>query len=97
MNVQMKTKRVCPSISDIFLEFSIKKIVLQILDLQTGLSEHDIMKELQRDFPEMRGWIKGRLERFRKFIRFGDGICPHYFDVVHRVFALIVFLCVVIR
>ena len=56
--------------------FSIQ-LMLQILDLQTGLSEHEIIKELQHDFSEMRGWIKGCLERFRKFIRFGDGVCPH--------------------
>ena len=29
----------------------------------------------QYDFPKMRG-VKGRLELFRKFIRFGDTICP---------------------
>ena len=30
----------------------------------------------QYDFPKMRGGVKGRLELFRKFIRFGDAVCP---------------------
>ena len=29
-------------------------------------------KNRQYDFPKMRGGVKGRLERFRKFIRFGS-------------------------
>ena len=35
------------------------------------------MKNLQHDFPKMRGGgVKGRLELFRKFIRFGMGMLP---------------------
>ena len=34
------------------------------------------LKNLQYNFPKMRGGVKGCLELFRKFIRFGDGICP---------------------
>ena len=35
------------------------------------------MKNPQHDFPKMRGGgVKGRLELFRKFIRFGMGMLP---------------------
>ena len=30
----------------------------------------------QHDFPKMRGGVKPRLELFRKFIRFGEGMLP---------------------
>ena len=33
-------------------------------------------KNLQHNFPKMRGGVKGRLELFRKFIRFGGGRLP---------------------
>ena len=55
--------------------FSIQKFMLQILDLYAGLFEHEIGKNLQHDFPKMRRGVKGRLELFQKFIRFG-GITP---------------------
>ena len=34
------------------------------------------LKNLQHNFPKMRGGVKGRLELFRKFIRFGGGRHP---------------------
>ena len=35
-----------------------------------------IIKKAQYDFPKMRGGVKGRLELFRKFIRFGRARLP---------------------
>ena len=35
-----------------------------------------LSRKAQHDFPKMRGGVKGRLELFRKFIRFGGAICP---------------------
>ena len=35
-----------------------------------------IIKNLQHNFPKMRGGVKGRLEFFQKFIRFGSGTPP---------------------
>ena len=52
--------------------FSIQKFMLQILDLYAGLFEQEIGKNLQHDFPKMRRGVKGRLELFQKFIRFGS-------------------------
>ena len=37
---------------------------------------HEFRKNLQYDFPKMRGGVKGRLKLFRKFIRFGGGRLP---------------------
>ena len=34
------------------------------------------LKNLQHNFPKMRGGVKGRLELFRKFIRFGGAGHP---------------------
>ena len=34
------------------------------------------LKSLQHNFPKMRGGVQGRLELFRKFIRFGRGKLP---------------------
>ena len=34
------------------------------------------LKNLQHNFPKMRGGVQGRLELFRKFIRFGGGRHP---------------------
>ena len=43
--------------------------MLQILDLKTGLLEHEnYKKKLQHDFLTMRGGVKGHLELFQKFI-----------------------------
>ena len=37
----------------------------------------------QHDFPKMRGGIKGRLELFRKFIRFGRGMLPLHIHILN--------------
>ena len=51
--------------------------MLPILDLKTGLFEHENeKKKLQRDIPKMREGVKGHLELFRKFMRFGSAIRP---------------------
>ena len=68
--------------------FLIQKVILQISlyteDIFDSKSvpnkmrrrrRHSIPKKLQYDFPKMRGGVKGCLELFRKFIRFGDAIC----------------------
>ena len=51
------------------------KITLQILDLYKGL----FPKKLQYNFPKMSGGggVEGRLEFFRKFIRFGSVTRPY--------------------
>ena len=38
--------------------------------------DHIHYKNLQYNFPKMRGGVKGRLEFFQKFTRFGSGILP---------------------
>ena len=37
---------------------------------------YSCLKNLQHDFPKMRGGVKGRLELFQKFIRFGTDMLP---------------------
>ena len=37
---------------------------------------YSLIKNTQHDFPKMRGGVDGRLELFRKFIRFGRGRLP---------------------
>ena len=44
--------------------------MLQIFAIIDDTSVMNFGKKLQHDFPKMRG-VKGRLELFRKFIRFG--------------------------
>ena len=35
-----------------------------------------VIKKLQYNFPQMRGGVEGRLEFFRKFLRFGSRTLP---------------------
>ena len=54
-----------------------------LFDHENGnfLKLHSQFKKLQHNFPKMRGGgIKGRLELFRKFIRFGEGRHPLFSD-----------------
>ena len=52
-------------------DFLFQKFMLQILDLEAELFEDEIDKDLEHHFRKL-GWgVKGRLEIFRKFIRFG--------------------------
>ena len=55
--------------------FSIQKIILQIFAIIDDTSVMNFGKQLQYDFPKMRG-VKGRLEFSRKFIRFGTVTRP---------------------
>ena len=50
------------------------------------ICNHIYHKDLQHNFPKMRGGVEGRLEFFRKFIRFGSATLPlvslsHHFSV----------------
>ena len=56
--------------------FSIQKFMLQIFAIIDDTSVMNFRKNLQHNFPKMRGGVKGRLEHFRKFIRFGRGKRP---------------------
>ena len=58
--------------------FSIQKFMLQIFAIIDDTSVMNFRKNLQHNFPKMRGGrgVKGRLELFRKFIRFGRGMRP---------------------
>ena len=57
--------------------FSIQKFILQIFANCRLYFGHEFRKNLQYDFPKIRGWgVKGRLELFRKFIRFGNAGHP---------------------
>ena len=47
-------------------------------------------RELQHDFTNMRRRVKGRLNFFTKFIRFGTS--PRHIDTLHSRFCIIVFL-----
>ena len=52
--------------------FLIEKMILQIFATINGNSVKNSGKNPQYDFPKMRGkGVRGRLEFFRKFIRFG--------------------------
>ena len=54
-----------------------QKIMLQILDLKTGLFEHKLDKKIcNLIFQNEGGWVKGRLELFPKFVRFGGVPVP---------------------
>ena len=54
------------------VSFSIQKFMLQIFTIIDDTSVMNFGKKLQYDFPKMMGGgVKGRLELFRKFIRFG--------------------------
>ena len=44
--------------------------MLQIFAIIKGASLMNFGKNPQHDFPKMRGGVNGRLELFRKFIRF---------------------------
>ena len=50
--------------------------MLQIFAIIKGTSVMNFGTNPQHDFPKMRGGVKGRLELFRKFIRFGRGRLP---------------------
>ena len=54
--------------------FSIQKFMLQIFAIIDDTSVMNFRKNLQHNFPKMRGGrgVKGRLELFRKFTRFGS-------------------------
>ena len=56
--------------------FPIQKFMLQIFAIIKGTSVMNFGTNPQHDFPKMRGGIKGRLELFRKFIRFGRAKLP---------------------
>ena len=56
--------------------FPIQKFKLQIFAIIKGISVMNFGTNSQHDFPKMRGGVKGRLELFRKFIRFGEGMLP---------------------
>ena len=56
--------------------FPIQEFMLQIFASIKGTLVMNSEKNLQRDFPKMRGGVKGRLELFRKFMRFGSGMLP---------------------
>ena len=59
---------------------SIQKFILQVFAIIDDTSVMNFGKHLQYDFPKMRGrGFKGRLELFRKFIRFGRGMRPLVF------------------
>ena len=51
-------------------------VMLQIFAIIGDTSVMNFRKNLQHNFPKMRGGVKGRLELFRKFIRFGRGKLP---------------------
>ena len=50
--------------------------MLQIFAIIDDTLVMNFRKKLQHNFPKMRGGVKGRLELFRKFIRFGRGKFP---------------------
>ena len=57
--------------------FSIQKFMLQIFAIIDDTSVMNFRKNLQHNFPKNEGGgINGRLELFRKFIRFGRGMRP---------------------
>ena len=66
-----------PSKTDDFSE-KFQKFMLQIFTIIDDTSVMNFGKNLQHNFPKMRGGIKDRLELFRKFIRFGRGRLPLY-------------------
>ena len=63
--------------------FSIQKFMLQIFAIIDDTVVMNFRKILQHNFPKMRGGVKGRLELFRKFIRFGCVRLPLREDVPH--------------
>ena len=58
--------------------------MLQIFAIIDDTSVMNFRKKLQHNFPKMRG-VKGRLELFRKFIRFGRGMLPYWVTVFAKV------------
>ena len=57
--------------------FSIQKFILQIFAIIDDTSVMNFRKNLQCNFPKNEGGGgNGRLELFRKFIRFGRGMRP---------------------
>ena len=48
----------------------------EMLDLLRGLFKHEIIRKLQHYFPKVREAVEGRLEHFRKFIRFVGAPVP---------------------
>ena len=58
------------------------KFMLQILDLSIGLFRTFSEKNCYIIFRKGGGGVKGRLEFFQKFIRFGTATCPLYPKIV---------------
>ena len=61
--------------------FSNQKIILQIFDLYTGFKEGFSEKNAIWFSKNEGGGVKGRMEFFQKFIRFGEATRPLQFAV----------------